>query len=434
MGRINFQQLEQETVVKLPEGGTIAKGSPQKPWIDKKTGQPYTHPDGTPKLIQGDDLDYFRLVPSPSLHGVDFDGRQTAPGEGDMAEAMMQRWEDVYGPEPRSLNILFLGAHIKDVFKYGNQDWRKPKGGGKGFLVRECDGTRILKERQQTPKGFQLFFDPTDERGNFKRCACLDEAGNEIHQDCPLGCSAKASLTVVLPDLGIPRQFTFRTGALNDIREIMRNLRPHDGLLHTTPFRLVRTQREVLHRQADGSMMPVKKWLIHVELASSSGMHFLQAQQQRRFQALEGQTLDVQALPVSSLEFNPQALELGPSADTAEWYEEDALPEAGDQRAYMMPPSPQPSQLNLTALANTRASAVAEVRKAAGVSAQRVKELLADYPRKDGKPQAPTHPAHLSQEDYEDLILRIEQEEGQEQQEDQPQESQGGLEESWESV
>jgi hypothetical protein len=379
--------------------------------LDRQTGQPVLDRNGQKKMIQGTDLEHFRIQAADVLRGVDFDGRRVDPPH-DMASLLEARAAEVYGPTPTSLGILFLSPNVKDVYRFGNTAWAKPQAGGKGFLTRACDGQVVTQEMIRQDGKSRMVFNPMDSNGCPKRCACLDEEGRVVHQECPVGCKARAELTVVLPDLGIPRQFNLRTGGLNDIRGLMKDLRAHDGRLNAGLFRLVRFHKEVNHVTEDGGTVKVGKWICRIELPLQGGMQYLTAGVSQNFAQLTGKPThqieavweDVEPLDTAfMIEPGNGAVEAPNGAASST----PAQPKPKQSRPVQAPPEPtQPAHVDALAEAQRRASEVATLRQAAGIEAGQVKAMIAACPnRSSGQPA--THPSHLSQPDYEALLLKL---------------------------
>jgi len=200
----------------MPIKGLTDRGTPTFPKIgDIRKGAP------KPSKGIGKDLTYFRAIFSP--------------GEEEAAAL----FDQVYGPEPREINIFLPFDEIARNF----EAWQEEHVAS--GLQHRCDGETCVLWR--------------------------DENGEMHHtpKPCPGGCVPVGRLRIIVPELRRLAYLVVHTGSKWDIIELMRNLLALRKLtgngLKGIPLVLKRRPRMVSTPRGNGRRARQEKWLLSIE-------------------------------------------------------------------------------------------------------------------------------------------------------------------------
>ncbi len=181
----------------------------------------------------GQDLDHFRFTSvNPEL---------------------VQRFLQVYGPEPRSIEVRLPYATVA-----ANWDcWMKSY--ASGVLKRQCDGETCV-QRLEMVRGVNT------QMRNPVPCLCTSLGLPEKHPD---RCEQSGKLTMLLPALGHMGAVTLTTGSFWDISGLSANLQwimENVGTVRGIPLVLARREREISVPVGKGRQLKTS-WLLALELA-----------------------------------------------------------------------------------------------------------------------------------------------------------------------
>ena len=196
--------------------GLTDRGTPQFPKIgDIRKGAPKT------TNAPGRDLDYFRAVFSE--------------GEQDAAA----KFFEVYGPEPREINVLLPFREIDRNFEAWQEEYTA------SALIHRCDGVTCVMWR--------------------------DDSGQIRHtpKPCPGGCKQTGRLKVIIPELRRLAYVEVHTTSKWDIVELTANLESLAKLTQNgvsgIPLVLKRRPRQVSTPRGGGKRVRQEKWLLSIE-------------------------------------------------------------------------------------------------------------------------------------------------------------------------
>jgi len=201
----------ESVIARFPAIGKLRKGGEQKPKIDKRTGQPEKDKFGNVKMIQGEDLDYFR-----------FDSQKP--------KAVITFTEH-YGNQPKMFHVYLPFATPDDNFS----TWKEAYSAS--ALQHRCDGERVILQLEQ---------------GKYVDYRKVSESQRP---ECPGGCKEIGRLELILPEMwksGFIGHVTLETHSKHDLMTIMASLRKayterqKRGMdLRGMQFTLYRQNREV---------------------------------------------------------------------------------------------------------------------------------------------------------------------------------------------
>jgi Recombination directionality factor-like len=217
------------------------------------------------KEIQGKDLDYFRFEPEERLKAF-----ASTNGEfNNLYDELLARWADLkeeFG-DYRSIPVLLPFSTMAENFLSGNARWAT--NGKAQQCIQRCDGD-YMSQWQESGKGVV--------RG-VKPCAM-----KEGDRECPLGCKAEGTLSVIIPALGYPGIVQLTTHSGKEIRSLIPKAcefwesKGYD--LSKIPMRLTRSLLACDWHKPDGSIVPQKKYLVSLEVDPQYGLAALNRQQQ----------------------------------------------------------------------------------------------------------------------------------------------------------
>jgi len=183
----------------LPRIGKFHKGTPK---------QIKTRPDKSTYEIVGKDTDYFRVTFNEGY------------------DVYSQAFEDIYGPQPRSMLVKLNAQTVHDVFDFWREEWDAAE-----TLLHRCDG----KQQAVTYNRESGYFEQNQHLCAAPRC----------------GCVSVARLELILPEFfeatGVLGTFTLETHSEQDIRVLYARLTSFQvllGGLAGVPFYLYREVRE----------------------------------------------------------------------------------------------------------------------------------------------------------------------------------------------
>lgn len=255
MGLVRPQPVQ----VKVAEIGRIFKGG--------KKGT------STRGYAGGDDLDHFRFEPNERLKDFPIDGGTNA------YDLLRDRWNEL-GDKPRTIPIRFIHSDPGLIFTASNEVWSNK--GGNERCIRRCNGETVLLHYQDRPNA-RGQSQPVLSR---QPMPCAAQPGEN---KCPMDCKPTGRLAFVIPQLGYPGQILLTTHSIHDITELQGNLAAYANFdLSKIPFLLCRSLKSCPHHKPDGTVMPQKKWLLHLEIDPEFGNSILNSQAIQYRAMLEG--------------------------------------------------------------------------------------------------------------------------------------------------
>ena len=247
-------ELENELVrARLPLLGLVTKGAKKK--VRGRNGKEIEVPT---------DLEYFRFVVKGARNEAE-------------EKIILQKLEEVFGPRPKAITIIFPYAEPDSVFEAWQEEW----GSGSG-LKHRCDGEHVVLWYDEKTRRY--IRNPKDENGNPMKC--------------PGNCSPIGRLHFIIPHLGRYAEWVLTTTSIYDIATLTKQLHHYYqvlGNLTRVAFLLKRTKRQVHFYDKDGVRRSKDSWLLDLEIDPVS-LHTLMANQleENTLRALEQQ----RALPV----------------------------------------------------------------------------------------------------------------------------------------
>lgn len=212
MGRA-IMRADAPVIVRLSEVGRLYKGSPK----------------GTSKrgYAGGDDYasEYIRFEPSERFKTEP----PTEPGFENLFDQLKERWEVLIARG--AVKVRFPFSSIEENFPWENKVIKK--WGNSEKTVTRCNGISCSMWIEDSIVDGKTR--PTIKRGN-RPCAA-----KEGDRECPLGCSPKGMLKLVIPELYPAGVVIFPLGSPIDISSVLGSLKPFEAYdLSGIPFNLYR--------------------------------------------------------------------------------------------------------------------------------------------------------------------------------------------------
>ena len=224
----------------FPQIGNIRKGGKKIQATDKATGKPRFNDRGEPVMIQGPDLQYFRM---------DFDERET--------EAI-EKFNALYpNGQPTSINIILPFDDIERVWN----PWREAYTAG--ALIHRCDG-EYVNYAINPATGERVVMNWANAQGERVKCN-IQNAVNKQQRCKPTG-----RLTVIVPELERLAYLVVHTTSIHDIGNISDQLAAiremNGGHIAGIPLILRRRPVEISTPSSEnGKRARREKWLISIE-------------------------------------------------------------------------------------------------------------------------------------------------------------------------
>ena len=205
---------------------------------------------GKPGVTRPVDLDYFKVEFSDDKEG----------------EALAALFQQVYGPEPKSINIRLPFNEIENMWDGFLEAYTASRllarSDGKpeddGVVLFRCDGKtgeHIVRNGENIETGKQ---EPHP----------ADNIAGYDYKDQPVYYSPIGRLKVIVPELKEAAYMLFTTGSWNDIRFISQQLAGlkelNDGVIKGVPLKLMRSDHEVMV-PIDGTKKRMTKSLISIK-------------------------------------------------------------------------------------------------------------------------------------------------------------------------
>ena len=166
----------------------------------------------------GKDLDYFRFTSQDTI--------------------TLQEFYAAYPEQPRQINIFLPQATASENFDAWMEEWVA------GGLVHRCDGRVCALHR--LPDG-SYSTEPVA---------------------CPGNCKQVGRLSAIVPELGRLATVTILTTSINDIKNLMSQLKSYEALrgdLRGIPFVVTRRPRKISVPLPNGNRGRYEKWLLSIE-------------------------------------------------------------------------------------------------------------------------------------------------------------------------
>ena len=174
----------------FPQIGSIRKGGSKRQVIDKSTGKPRFDTNGKPVMMQGEDLQYFRM---------DFDERET--------EAI-KKFNALYpSGKPTDIEIVLPFDDIERVWN----PWREAYTAG--ALIHRCDG-EYINYAINPATGERVVMNWHNAQGDKVKCNIQN------HTDRRQRCKPTGRLMVIVPQLERLAYLVLHTTSIHDIGNI----------------------------------------------------------------------------------------------------------------------------------------------------------------------------------------------------------------------
>lgn len=218
--------------MKFPEIARLRKGTTEEG--KRRDGTKFTKPV---------DLDYFRIV---------FPDDQSP---------YIQKWNNAYPEEPRTVNLFFPFDDIPRIWDYWFTSYTFSR------LVAKSDG-EYYQYLVDTENGETLVVDGLDVQTGQPR-PHNDSPGKSQNGD-PLKWQAEGRLKMLVPELQAAGYVTFLTHSIIDVTNITDLLDTYQtllGRLTGVPFQLVRRKRSIsIPGKTAKERMRVDKWMVDIDI------------------------------------------------------------------------------------------------------------------------------------------------------------------------
>lgn len=226
--------------VAFPQIGNIRKGGKKVQIVDKATGKGRVDENGKPILMQGPDLQYFR---------VEFDERETAA---------IAKFNALYPiGQPSSITVILPFDEIERVW----DPWREAYAAG--ALLHRCDG-EFVNYAINPASGEIVVRNGLDANGQRVKCNLQNDPDKRKR------CKPTGRLSVIIPELERLAYLVVHTTSIHDILNISNQLAAirdmNGGHIAGIPLVLRRRPVEISTPSGtDGQRARRVKWLISIE-------------------------------------------------------------------------------------------------------------------------------------------------------------------------
>ena len=232
----------------------------------RKGGEKKENPKKPGTLMNGDDLEYFRI--DSDIQGIN------------------EKFTTIYGKEPKQLDCLLPFPYTDQVFPCWMEEW------GATGLVSRCDEERQVIYQQA---GKMIATNPIP-------CKKLLQNPSGSYQECK--CKQVGRLQIVLPKLGELGYFEVETHSKWDIiglTEQLLAIETSAGSLIGIPFLLERGSRELSYPLPDGKRGRKTFSLLSIRVHPSRASQVLEIIETKAFQQFTGSTEPVRTLAPASM-------------------------------------------------------------------------------------------------------------------------------------
>lgn len=224
----------------FPQIGDIRKGGTRRQIVDKATGKPKVDQNGYPVMMQGEDLQYFRM---------DFDERETTA---------IAKFNALY-PNGKPTDIVII-LPFDDIDRVWHA-WREAYTAG--ALQHRCDG-EYINYAISPQTGEVVIKNGVDAKGERVKCDRQNHANKQMR------CKPTGRLMVIVPELERLAYLVVHTTSIHDIGNISDQLAAiremNGGHIAGIPLILRRRPVEISTPSGEnGKRARRVKWLISIE-------------------------------------------------------------------------------------------------------------------------------------------------------------------------